>query len=60
MIKHFFLSFAQSLKASLHIKVTGENDHHMAEAAFKGLGKVLRQAINKHQDNGLPTTKGIL
>ena len=59
MIKHFFLSFAQSLQATLHIDCKGENTHHMIEVIFKGVGRTLRQAIQKISAT-LPTTKGVL
>jgi len=59
MFTHFLRSFAQSLSAALHVKVTGENTHHMFEAVFKGLGRALRQAITR-VDQQLPTTKGVL
>lgn len=59
MFKHFLQSFAHSLSAALHVKVTGENTHHMFEAVFKGLGRALRQAIQR-VDQQLPSTKGVL
>lgn len=59
MVTHFFQSFSQSLGASLHVQVEGENTHHMVEACFKGLGRVLRQAI-KIEQAGVPSTKGAL
>jgi len=59
LISHFFRSFAESLKATLHIKVTGENNHHMIESIFKAVGRSLRQALGK-VDNSLPSTKGLL
>ena len=59
MVKHFFMSFSDGLEATLHIDVTGENTHHMVEVAFKGLGRVLRQAIAK-SDDVIPSTKGVL
>ncbi len=59
LIPHFFRSFAESLGAALHIKVSGENAHHMIESLFKVLGRALRQAIDK-QGYDLPTTKGVL
>jgi imidazoleglycerol-phosphate dehydratase/histidinol-phosphatase len=59
MVPHFFKSFADSLGATLHIKVDGENHHHMIEACFKALGRALRQAFHK-TGNNLPSTKGIL
>lgn len=59
LVPHFFRSLSESLGAAIHIKVTGENSHHMIESIFKGVGRTLRQAIYK-QGNDLPTTKGIL
>ncbi len=59
LVSHFFHSFAESLKAALHIKLKGDNTHHMIEAAFKGLGKVLKQAIVKTSLD-MPSTKGVL
>ncbi len=59
LVAHFFRSFAEGLKATLHIEVTGENTHHMIEAIFKGVGRALRQAIAKTGE-GLPSTKGLL
>ena len=47
MVIHFFRSFAESLGATLHMHVTGENAHHMAEALFKSLARSLRNAIAK-------------
>ena len=59
LIPHFFHSLAQSLGCALHIDVRGENNHHMAEAMFKAVGRALKQALhlNGHE---LPTTKGVL
>ncbi|MGQ3889004.1 bifunctional histidinol-phosphatase/imidazoleglycerol-phosphate dehydratase HisB [Legionella sp. CNM-1927-20] len=59
MIPHFFNSLADSLGASLHITVKGENHHHMIEACFKGLGRALKQALQQ-TDITLPSTKGVL
>lgn len=62
MVKHFCRSFAESLGANIHIKVTGENDHHKAEAIFKALAKTLGQACSRTQNRGsdIPSTKGQL
>ncbi|MFW7381860.1 MAG: bifunctional histidinol-phosphatase/imidazoleglycerol-phosphate dehydratase HisB [Oligoflexus sp.] len=61
MIPHFFRSLAESLKANLHIRFRGDNDHHKAEAIFKAVARSLRQAIKKYPaDEGLPSTKGML
>jgi imidazoleglycerol-phosphate dehydratase/histidinol-phosphatase len=59
LIPHFFRSFAESLKSTLHIQVKGENTHHMIEAIFKAVGRALRQAI-KRESTGIPSTKGVL
>lgn len=59
MVAHFFSSLAQSLRASIHVAVTGTNHHHMVEACFKALGRALRKAI-AISDNNLPSTKGVL
>lgn len=59
MISHFFRSFSDGLQATLHIEVLGENTHHMCEAAFKGVGRALGQAIVKN-NRSIPSTKGIL
>lgn len=59
MVEHFFRSLAESLRAALHIEVSGENTHHMIEACFKGVGRTLRQAIAR-SGTDLPSTKGSL
>jgi imidazoleglycerol-phosphate dehydratase/histidinol-phosphatase len=59
MVEHFFRSLAESLGAALHIKVVGQNTHHMIEACFKSVGRALRQAIQR-TGTDLPTTKGTL
>jgi len=59
MVRHFFHSFADSLGATIHLSVTGENTHHMVEACFKAVGRALRQAVRIENDS-LPSTKGVL
>ncbi len=59
LISHFFRSLSDSLGTAMHIKVTGENAHHMIESIFKGVGRALRQALYK-QGHQLPSTKGVL
>jgi len=58
LVPHFFHSLADSLGATLHIAVTGNNAHHMVEACFKSVGRALRQAIRREGDS-IPSTKGI-
>jgi imidazoleglycerol-phosphate dehydratase/histidinol-phosphatase len=59
MVRHFFASLCQSLRCALHLKVYGENTHHMVEALFKGAGRALRPALAR-QGTMLPSTKGVL
>lgn len=59
MTPHVFRSLADSLKAAIHVEVTGENSHHMIEACFKAFGRALRQAL-KVEGNTIPSTKGVL
>ena len=63
MFQHWFQSFA--LKAGLSLNVAmidGSNNHHIAEACFKGLARALRQAveIDPRRSNDVPSTKGSL
>jgi imidazoleglycerol-phosphate dehydratase/histidinol-phosphatase len=59
LVSHFFRSLAESLKAAVHVSVTGDNTHHMIEACFKGTGRALRQAFAR-AGSELPSTKGVL
>jgi imidazoleglycerol-phosphate dehydratase/histidinol-phosphatase len=59
LVPHFFRSFAETLGAALHVKVRGDNTHHMIESCFKGVGRSLRQAI-RLEGGELPSTKGAL
>ncbi len=59
MTEHVFRSIAQGLGASIHVAVSGDNDHHKTEACFKAFGRALRQAIAIEGD-ALPSTKGMI
>ena len=59
LVAHFFQSLSESLGAALHVKVDGDNNHHMIEACFKAVGRTLRQAI-RIEGSDLPSTKGML
>jgi imidazoleglycerol-phosphate dehydratase / histidinol-phosphatase len=59
LVPHFFRSLAETLGAAIHVRVRGENTHHMVEVSFKALARALRQAL-KRQGDELPTTKGTL
>ena len=46
LVEEFFKAVATSAKMNLHINVLyGSNNHHMAEAVFKGFARALRQAV---------------
>lgn len=59
LVEHFFRSLAEASGATLHIRVRGENTHHMIESCFKGVGRTLRQAIAR-EGGDIPSTKGVL
>jgi imidazoleglycerol phosphate dehydratase HisB len=60
MIPHFFRSFADSARATVHVKLLGgENEHHKVEAIFKALGLSLRQAMQIVGDQVM-STKGVI
>lgn len=60
MTQHVFRSLADNLGAAIHVKVSGENDHHKTEACFKAFGRALRQAVAREGGDALPSTKGVL
>lgn len=62
MIEHFFQSFAENLKANIHIEVLyGRNTHHKVEAIFKSFARAMRQACEiDPRVKGVLSTKGKL
>jgi histidinol-phosphate aminotransferase len=61
MFRHFFSTLSLSGKFTLHIKATGESDHHKAEAIFKAFARSLRIAMsNKISEYQVPSSKGII
>ena len=63
LIGHWFHSFAQSAGITLHVETLhGDNNHHLAESACKGLARALRSAveIDMRRADALPSTKGVL
>jgi imidazoleglycerol-phosphate dehydratase/histidinol-phosphatase len=59
LVPHFFRSLGDALGAAIHVKVEGENTHHMIEACFKGVGRALRDAFRREHGD-VPSTKGVL
>lgn len=59
MCAHAFRSIAETLKAAIHVEVSGDNAHHMIEGCYKAFGRALRQAI-RVEGAAIPSTKGVL
>ena len=56
---HFFASLAQAGRLAIHIDASGNDAHHVAEAAYKACGRALRAAL-RVEGAGIPSTKGLL
>jgi imidazoleglycerol-phosphate dehydratase len=56
---HMLASLARAARLGLHVEATGRDEHHVAEAAFKAVGRALRSAVRR-EDIGIPSTKGRL
>src|SRR5581483_1192616 len=59
LAKHVLASLADNARLGLHVESTGEDAHHVAEAAFKATGRALRAALRREGDV-LPSTKGVM
>jgi imidazoleglycerol-phosphate dehydratase/histidinol-phosphatase len=57
LFRHFFHSFADGARCTLHVDIQGENEHHKIESAFKALARTLRQAWEGTGEGGVPSTK---
>ncbi|WWC68916.1 imidazoleglycerol-phosphate dehydratase [Kwoniella pini CBS 10737] len=61
MVSHLLQSFAFEAGVTLHIDwIRGENNHHIAESAFKALALAIRMAITRTGGDDVPSTKGVL
>jgi imidazoleglycerol-phosphate dehydratase len=63
LVREFFQAFASNAGVTLHVETLyGLNAHHIAESCFKGLARVLRQAvaIDPSAAGEVPSTKGSL
>jgi imidazoleglycerol-phosphate dehydratase len=61
LVEHALESFARTAGATLHVTGTGRNDHHLAEATFKALGRALAAACEiDPRREGVASTKGVL
>ena len=61
LVEHAIEAFARTAGATVHVRGSGRNDHHLAEAAFKALGRALRAACEPDpRRRGVASTKGSL
>ncbi|MFH1447847.1 MAG: imidazoleglycerol-phosphate dehydratase HisB [Candidatus Micrarchaeota archaeon] len=62
LLYDFFEAFARNCGATLHIRLEyGRNEHHKAEAIFKGFGMVMRMACEQDlRRKDIPSTKGVI
>src|SRR5213082_2157158 len=63
LVQEWFQAFAMNAGITLHVEALyGSNDHHIAEACFKGLARALRAAIaiDPRAAGEIPSTKGTL
>jgi imidazoleglycerol-phosphate dehydratase len=59
LVDHALEAFARTSGTTLHLRGTGRNDHHLAEAGFKALARALRQACGADLRRvGVASTKG--
>ncbi|HKG56707.1 MAG TPA: imidazoleglycerol-phosphate dehydratase HisB [Candidatus Limnocylindrales bacterium] len=60
LVEHALEAFTRTAAATIHVRGTGRNDHHLAEAAFKALGRALRDASEPDpRRSGVASTKGV-
>lgn len=62
LVEHALEAFARASGTTLHLRGSGRNDHHLAEAAFKALARALRAAVaeDPRRLGGVASTKGSL
>jgi histidinol-phosphate/aromatic aminotransferase/cobyric acid decarboxylase-like protein/imidazoleglycerol phosphate dehydratase HisB len=57
LLPHALERFAMQAGCTMHVEAAGTDDHHVAEAAFKALGRALREACAA-SGSGIRSTKG--
>jgi len=63
LFREWFQAFAMNAGITLHVETAyGDNNHHIAESAFKALARALRAAveIDPRAKDVIPSTKGTL
>lgn len=60
LVEEFFQAICRTAQINLHFNcLTFRNNHHLAEAMFKGFGRALKDACTIEGEE-LPSTKGVL
>jgi histidinol-phosphate/aromatic aminotransferase/cobyric acid decarboxylase-like protein/imidazoleglycerol phosphate dehydratase HisB len=57
LAEHVLRSLSQAGRLAINVEATGRDEHHVAEAAYKAVGRSLRAAVRLETDV-LPSTKG--
>ena len=61
MYPHFFKSLCHAMNCNLHIRASGENNHHLIEGVFKAFARALGMAVKRNVFSDiLPSSKGSL
>ena len=61
MTEHFFRSFAQEARITIHVEsICGNNSHHIIETMFKALGVAIKNSLKIRNDKTISSTKGKL
>jgi imidazoleglycerol-phosphate dehydratase/histidinol-phosphatase len=58
LLPHALERFAMQGRFTLHVEASGSDDHHVAEAAFKALGRALAEACANAGTRAITSTKG--
>jgi imidazoleglycerol phosphate dehydratase HisB len=58
LLPHAIERFAMQARATVHVRASGADAHHVAEAAFKALGRALGAACAR-SGTGVASTKGL-
>ncbi len=59
LAEHMLRSLSVAGRLAINVEAGGRDDHHVAEAAFKAVGRSLRAAV-RVESSGLPSTKGVV
>ncbi len=63
LVREFFQALAMNARITLHVEgVYGDNNHHIAESAFKAVARALGVAValDSKASGRIPSTKGVL